>query len=136
MTEDNNDPELSPDDVENEQELMFGYGGSGQSPMDLLADYLPEQEDFGAKTVLTKEQVHLLAGLEQLVAFYPELEDMDDVLVEWIAAYEKRMTSVHGLSREEFMKILVSMNGGSIKYEDSDGILQKVLEADVGDSDD
>lgn len=129
------DTELSPEDVENEQELMFGYGGNGQSPMDLMADYLPDNDDYGAKTVLTKEQVSLLAGLEQLLEFYPELSHRDGVVEEWIAAYEKRMTSVHGLSRDQFLKILVSMNGGSIKYEDSDGILQKVLEADIGDTD-
>jgi len=135
MSEDNTNSELSPDDVESEQELMFGYGGQGQSPMDLMADYLPETNDYGAKTVLSKEHVHLLAGLEQLITFYPELEHREDVITEWIAAYEKRMTSVHGLSRDQFLKILVSMNGGSIKYEDSDGILQKVLEADIGDED-
>lgn len=131
MSKELQDTELSADDVENEQELMFGYGGSEQSPMDLMADYLPKQEDYGAKTVLTKEQVHLLAALEQLLNFYPELEHRQDVLVEWIAAYEKRMTSVHGLSREEFMHILVSMNGGSVDLDSSKGVLEKILEADL-----
>lgn len=130
-TPDDRDDTLDADDIESEQELMFGYGGEGRKPMDLMADYLPDQEDYGAKTVLTKEQVHLLAGLEQLVTFYPEIQHREKVIIQWIAAYEKRMTSVHGLSRDQFLKILVSMNGGSINAEGSSGILEKVLKADM-----
>lgn len=133
MSEDTNKSDISPDDIDNEQDLMFGYGGQSRNPMDLMADYLPANNDYGAKTVLTKEQVHLLASLEQLLEFYPELEHRQDMIEDWIAAYEKRMTSVHGLSRDQFLKILVSMNGGSLDSEGDSGILQKVLEADVDD---
>lgn len=124
------------EDIEDEDELMFGRGGSGKKPLDLLESYLPEREDYGAKTVITKEQVHLLAGLEQILNFYPELEHREDVIIEWIAAYEKRMTSVHGLSRSEFLDILISMNGGSPNDEDSAGFLQRIMDADIGDEDD
>lgn len=122
---------IDSDEIDSEQQLMFGYGGEGRKPMDLMSDYLPDQEDYGAKTVLTQEQVHLLAGLELLTEFYPELEHREQVITSWIASYEKRMTSVHGLSRDEFLKILVSMNGGSIDIDASEGLLQRVLEADM-----
>jgi hypothetical protein len=129
------DKQLDSDSIDKEEDLMFGYGGRDAKPLDLLSDYLPEQEDYGAKTVLTREQVHLLAGLEQLVRFYPELEHREEVITEWIAAYEKRMTSVHGLSRDDFLEILVAMQGGSVDNEKSRGILEKVLEADMGTDD-
>jgi hypothetical protein len=130
------DKELNSDEVDKEEDLMFGYGGKDAKPMDLLADYLPEQEDYGAKTVLTRNQVHMLASLEQLIKFYPELEHREEIITEWIAAYEKRMTSVHGLSRDDFLEILVAMQGGSVDNEKTRGILEKVLDADVGESDD
>lgn len=132
MSGNDEDTELDADDIGKEENLMFGYGGKDQTPMDLLSNYLPEKNDYGAKTVLTPEQVHLLAALEQITKAYPELEEFDDMIKEWIASYEKRMTSVHGLSRDEFVQILVSMNGGSTDLEESRGILEKVLDADGG----
>lgn len=126
------DIEIDPDEVEQEEELMFGYSDQSREPVELLADYLPRNEDYAAKTVLTKEQVHLLAALEQLTTLFNELEEYDRVVEQWIKSYEKRLTSVHGLSRDEFVKILVSMNGGSIDSESQRGMLEKVLDADLG----
>lgn len=130
------DKKLDADDVEKEEELMFGYGGSSKEPVELLGDYLPENQDFAAKTVLTSEQVHLLGNLEQLTTFFEEVDEYDEVIQEWIEAYEKRQTSVRGLSRNEFVEILVSLNGGSVDSESSKGMLEKVLDADTGDSND
>lgn len=124
--------EVSAEKVADEDELMFGYQGESRDPTDLLSDYLPEKQDYGAKTVLTKDQVHLLAALEQLSNFYPELEHREGLIRTWIAAYEKRTTSVNGLSRSEFLEILVSMSGGSVDKEEREGILQQVLGADMG----
>lgn len=129
-----NENDIDPDDVDREEQLMFGYSGNTREPVELLADYLPRNEDFAAKTVLTKEQVHLLAALEQLTELFDELDEYDEAVEEWIKSYEKRLTSVHGLSRDEFVKILVSMNGGSVDSESQRGMLEKVLDADLGDS--
>lgn len=126
-------PEEEFDEAESEEELMFGYGGQDRKPVDLLSDYLPEKEDFAAKTVITKEQVHLLAALDQLAVMFDEIEEYDEMITDWIKAYEKRLTSVHGLSRSEFLEILVAMQGGS-KSDDSErqGMLEKVLGSDFG----
>lgn len=129
-------PELDADSVNKEEDLMFGYGGQDRKPVEILSDYLPEKEDYAAKTVLTKEQVHLLAGLEQLTVFYDEVEQYDEVIEEWIKAYEKRLTSVQGLSRQEFLEILVAMQGGSVDKESQKGMLEKILSTDLdGDTD-
>lgn len=123
--------ELDPEEVEQEEDLIFGYGSHDRKPTELISDYLPEKEDYGAKTVLTHEQVHLLAGLEQLTAFYPELSQYDRLITQWIASYEKRMTSVNGLSRSDFLQILVAVSGGSVNESEAKGILDKVLDANI-----
>lgn len=129
-------PSVDPNKVNREDELIFGHTKSGNKPLDLLSDYLPEKEDYGAKTVLTARQVHLLAALEQVMTFYPELQEYDEVLTEWIAAYEKRKTSVEGLSRSEFLEILVSFSGGSVDKEERKKLIDKVLDTNLGDDND
>lgn len=124
-------PSLDADKIDKEEDLMFGYGSKDRQPVELLSDYLPEKEDYAAKTVLTKEQVHLLAGLEQLTVFFDEIEQYDDAITQWIEAYEKRLTSVQGLSRQEFLEILVAMQGGSVDSESQKGMLEKVLGTDL-----
>lgn len=125
------DVKIDPDEVEKEEQLMFGYGGGSTEPVELLSDYLPQQEDYAAKTVLTKEQVHLLAALDQLTTLFTEVDEYEPILEEWIKAYEKRLTSAHGLSRDEFVKILVSMNGGRVDDAETRGMLERVLDTDM-----
>jgi hypothetical protein len=133
MSQEEPTPELDADKVQSEEQLMFGYGGKDRQPVELLSDYLPEKEDYGAKTVLTPEQVHLLAALEQLTTFFDEVEEYDEVIEQWIRSYEKRMTSAHGLSRQEFLEILVAMQGGSTDNSSQRGILEKMLSTDMED---
>lgn len=104
------------DEVNDEEtDLMFGYENSGQevSPNDLVGDYLPEKEDFAAKTVLEKGQPEIMAAVEQLTDLYPEIAHMSETLVDFLHKFEKRQTSVNGRSRDEFLDILTSMFGGS-----------------------
>jgi hypothetical protein len=135
MSETEKELNIDVEDVDKEEDLMFGYGSSSEEPIDLLSDYLPERDDYAAKTVITKEQVHLLAALEQLSVLFDELDEYDRVIQEWIKAYEKRLTSVHGLSRDEFVKILVAMQGGSVDSESQRGMLEKVLNSNIGEDD-
>lgn len=136
MSESEKPPDLDADSVQKEEQLMFGYGGKDREPVELLSDYLPEKQDYAAKTIITKEQVHLLAALDQMTELFDELEDYDEVVEEWIKAYEKRLTSVHGLSRQEFLEIMVSMSGGSTDSSTQKGLLEKVLGSDMGNSTD
>jgi hypothetical protein len=98
-----------------ETDLVFGYENKGDetSKIKLIGDYLPEQDDYSAKTVLAEQHPEIMAAIENLTEMYPEVEHMEPILVNFIKRFEKRQISVHGRSREEFLDILTAMSGGS-----------------------
>lgn len=108
--------EVDQSDISDEEtDLMFGYENKGDdvSKISLISEYLPEQEDYAAKTVLAEEHPEIMAGIESLTELYPEIKHMEAVLINFVVKFEKRQTSVHGRSREEFLDILTAMSGGS-----------------------
>lgn len=128
----------SEDVSDEEQDLMFAYTNRDDEdvdPMELISAYLPNEDDWSAKTRLHESHPEKLKGVELLTEFYPEIAEYDDVLKEWVDDYEKRLTSVEGVGREEYVKILEALTGGqgTTVAEDS-SILQKVMSSD-GDDD-
>lgn len=123
------------DDVSDEEtDLMFAYSNrddDGTEPIDLLSSYLPDEDDWSAKTRLDETHPEKLAALELLTEFYPELSEYEHVLKQWVGDYEKRLTSVEGVGREEYVKILEAMTGGqgTTAAEDT-SILEKVMASD------
>jgi len=111
-----NQPEKldSEDIVDEESQLMFGYKDSGNDtePIELLANYLPDTQDYGAKTILDESHPELISALELLPSLYPEVQEFEDELLQFLNNYEKRLTSVDGRSRDEFVRILEALTGG------------------------
>lgn len=123
-------PEVDGSKVNDEEaDLMFGYKNSGpeESPVGLLADYLPEDEDFAAKTILHEDHPAQLNALEILTQLYPELSEFEDEIDEWVDQYEKRLTSVEGASRSEFTRILEAMSGSAAKDEEGKTPMEKLM---------
>jgi len=117
-----------------ETDLMFAYTNrddDSPDPIDLLASYLPQEDDWSAKTRIKDSHPEKLSAVEMLTEFYPEIEEYEDVLDQWVHDYEKRLTSVNGLGREEYVKILEALTGGqgTTAAEDS-SILDKVMGGD------
>lgn len=135
MTEKPEDMSVDAEDVsDEEQDLMFAYtdrDDDGTDPIELLSAYLPDEDDWSAKTRLNEEQPAKLNGVELLTEFYPEIEEYDELLKRWVYDYEKRLTSVEGVGREEYVKILEALTGGqgTTAVED-ESILQKVMSSD------
>lgn len=103
------------DDVNDpESDLVFGYANSGDdtTKLDLISDYLPEQSDYSAKTVLSEEHPEIMAGIENLTDMYPEIAHLEETLINFVLSFEKRQISVNGRSREEFLDILAGLSGG------------------------
>lgn len=137
MKEDTPEPVDRDEVVDEESELMFGYKGSSTDTeaIELLANYLPEQDDFGAKTRLDENHPELISALELLTHLYPEVSDMEDELKQFTHSYEKRLTSVDGKSRDEFVRILEALTGGrGAENKDKSSVIESVLgEMDNGD---
>lgn len=113
-----------------ENDLMFGYENKGDetTKIQLIADYLPEQDDWGAKTVIAEEHPEIMAAIENLTDMFPEIEHMEDMLIQFVINFEKRQTSVRGRSREEFLDILTAMSGGSRSdYEERSKRMEQLL---------
>lgn len=128
---------MSSEESSTDEELIFGsYGGGTREPVDLLSDYVPEKEDWGAKTKLKDEQVAKLIAVEMLPDLYPELEHRRGLIYQWIDQYEKRLTSVGGMSRAEYHDILVAISGGRVSADETKGLLERIMTEDVTDRED
>lgn len=126
---------MSGEDDQTDEELIFGsYGGGSREPVDLLSDYIPEKEDWAAKTKLKDEQVAKLIALEMIPDLYPELEHRRGLIYQWIDQYEKRLTSVNGMSRAEYHDILIAISGGRVSADDTKGLLERIMTEDVTES--
>lgn len=132
-------PKIDSDEImDEESELMFGYkdSSSDTEAIELLANYLPEQNDYGAKTRLDEKHPELLSALELMTHFYPEISDMENELKQFIHSYEKRLTSVDGKSRDEFVRILEALTGGKGGVQkDKGSVIESVL-GQMNDEDD
>lgn len=124
-------PDVDPERIRDEEsDLIFGYANQGDDidKMKLISQYLPEKTDYAAKTVLAKEHPEIMAAIENLVKLFPEIEHMEDEITTFVYNFEKRQTSVHGRSREEFLDILTAMSGGSRSdYEDRVNRMEQLL---------
>jgi len=127
------------DEVNDEEsDLMFGYANNGQdtTKLDLINDYLPERTDYSAKTVLSEEHPEIMAAIENLTDLYPEVEHMEDTLVNFVLAFEKRQISVKGRSRQEFLDILAGLSGGNARdFNEREQTIKQMLTPKNGDDD-
>lgn len=129
------------DEINDEEtDLIFGYENKGDetSKLDLISDYLPEKDDYKAKTVLAETHPETIAAIENLTEMYPEIEHLEDMLINFVHNFEKRQISVNGRSREEFLDILTAMSGGSrSSFEERQKRMEQLLTPmNKGDSED
>lgn len=104
------------DDPEDVAEAFFRDGGPGREEM--ASDYLPDSDDWLAKTLLDVSDPAAIAALSNLGEIYPEVDDLQPLVDGVLDEFLRGKTSVGGRSREEYRKILMSMYG---KSDDDDG---------------
>lgn len=92
-------------------ETFLNSGGPGREEM--ASDYLPESDDWLAKTLLDVNDPAAIAALRNLGEIYPEVDDLQPLVDGVLDEFLRGKTSVGGRSREEYRKILMSMYGSS-----------------------
>ena len=100
---------------------------------EMAENYLPESEDWDAKTVLDLGDPAAVSALRQLGVMFPEVDDLQPLVDSFLADYTKSKTSVGGASRDEYKSILVSMYGGNIDEETARGAFVDAMAGDLDD---
>lgn len=105
---------------------------SGPDRNEMASEYMPASEEWEAKTILDLSDPAAVAALSQIGDFYPEVDDLQEPIDEFLEMFLKSRTSVAGKSREEYEGILQSMFGG--KPEDNVGnAVASMLAGDLDD---
>lgn len=108
-----NKSEIGKDEqTEKEYQLLTGLSNDSEKPIDLINNYLPEKNDYEAKTILKPNHPQKIATLKALPLMIPEIKDHSEVIDTWLDHYLKSITSIEGMSRDEFLQILNSLSGG------------------------
>lgn len=109
---------MSDDSEEIEDAAEAFFKDSGPGPNEMANDYIPEGDDWLAKTILDVNDPAAIAALRNFEEIYPEVEDLQPLVDGALDQFLKGKTSVGGRSREEYRKILMAMFGQS---DDDDG---------------
>lgn len=101
------------DNVDNgEPEAQAFIPDKGPNRDEMAANYLPGEDDWLAKTILDLDDPHAVAALRRIETMFPEVDNLQPVIDEFIDDYLKGRTSVQGQSREEYEGIIKAMFGG------------------------
>lgn len=98
------------DDGEKDVDVL--YPGRGPDREEMAADWLPAEDDWLAKTVLDLNDPHAVAALRQFDQMFPEVDDLQPVIDEFIDEFLKGRTSIKGQGRKEYQRAIESMFGG------------------------
>lgn len=104
MSEQNDDGE--------QQEATPVYPSRGPGREDMVNSYLPGEDDWPAKTQLDLTDPHAVSALQQFEKLFPEVDDLQPVIDEFVEEFLKARTSVGGNARDEYNRIFESMFGG------------------------
>jgi len=117
MSEHDPNDDGTDDDAEDIAETFFKDSGPGREEM--TGDYLPESDDWLAKTLLDVNDPAAIAALRNFEEIYPEVNDLQPLVDGVLDEFLRGKTSVGGRSREEYKNILMSMYGGGPDDEQS-----------------
>lgn len=128
------DPALEDDDEEEEEEQTPAWQTTAKGPdrEGMVSDYLPEEDEWTAKTVLDLNDPARVAVLGNWGKIFPECEHHQPIIDDFLVTFMKSRTSVAGESREEYRTIFQSMFGKSPDGKKSSG-LADILAADLDD---
>ena len=115
---------------EEEDEVAAFYPSSGPNREEMVSSYLPEDDDWQAKTVLDVNDPAAIAALKQFETMFPEVEDLQPVIDEFLDDYLRTKTSVQGASRQEYRDIFMSMFGSGPNDDSASAALQLVAADD------
>lgn len=103
------------------------------NPNEMANDYLPGEDQWVAKTILDLEDPGRIAVLRQMDQIYPEVEDLQPVIDQFLDEFLPAKTSIGGKSRDEINKMFQAMFGSDVGESDSGAQLAAALGVDTGD---
>jgi len=110
---------MSPSDEEggDEPDAQPVYPSRGPDREEMVAAYLPKENDWLAKTVLDLNDPAAVAALGQFKEMFPEVDDLQPIIDEFTSEFLKGRTSIGGDARQEYGDIFKAMYGGNIDDE-------------------
>jgi hypothetical protein len=126
------------DDEEEERDQPAArpiYPQSGPDREEMADSYLPSGDDWEAKTILDLTDPAAVSALKQFGQMYPEIDDLQPLVDDFLDHFLKTRTSVQGKSRDEYRNILVSMYGGNIDESTARGAFVDALASDMDEDD-
>ena len=124
-----NEPTQTPDEMDSDEIPESIFPSSGPNREEMVSQYLPESDDWEAKTILDLSDPAAIAALSNLDKMYPEVDDLQPLVDDFLHEFLKSRTSVGGQSRDDFRKMFVSMFGGS-DYGDGNSKALQLVAAD------
>lgn len=115
---------------EESEEPRPWYPTQGPNREGMTDSYLPGEEDWVAKTQLEINDDARVSVLRQMGAIYPEVDDLQPLLDQFLDQFLRARTSVGGQSRDEYKSILRSMYGGGPDDEHGVNFVMEGLGAD------
>lgn len=128
------------DNVMGEDPMLTAYatpGGDGEEKTEFAKSWFPDSDEWGGKTDVTFRQARAMAMVQNFPKIFDELEELDGFLEGFIQDYQKLLTSVGGVSREQQAGILRSLFGGPSEQEETArSAVMAALAGENNDSDD
>jgi hypothetical protein len=106
------------------------YPHNGPDREDMVSKYLPDDDDWEAKTILDLSDPAAVAALANFGKMFPEVDDLQPMIDSFLENYLKSRTSVGGQSRGEFEAIFKAMYGQSDGDSERSRTLQLVAAED------
>lgn len=114
--------------------VSYSAGARGPDREGMVNEYVPEQEDWTAKTMLDVNDPARVAALRNIDQLFPEVAHHQPIIDQFLDDYLKARTSVAGQSRRDYKDIFMSMFGGT-KEDDTGSMLAQALASDLDDDD-
>jgi hypothetical protein len=92
---------------------------SGPNKEGMVDNYLPAGEEWAAKTLLEENDAAAIAVLRQYGGMYPEVDDLQPIIDQFLFEFLRARTSIGGKSRNEYQRIFESMFGGHPDEQDN-----------------
>ena len=124
------------DDTEEEEEdegAQPVYPSRGPNKEAMTGEYLPDSDDWVAKSILDLNDPAHISALLQMGDMYPEVDKLQDFIDETVDVFLKAQTSVGGQSREEYRLMIESMHGKTSSDKDGANVVMELMGADNDD---
>jgi len=127
----NLDPDVKEEleETKSEEDIigMYQTEGGDSEKVPVLKSWLPDSDEWQAKTVVNEREARLMAVARNLTEAYDEIEHMEPFIEGLITDLEMYKTSVDGMAREQQKSVLMAMFGRSSDAQESQSMVMSML---------